>query len=528
MCKCEKKKGTGMRKIKEVLRLHAKGKFSFRKIGKSCNLSPSTVSKIVSNAEKYGFSWPLLQNIDYEEVRCKLLGVDTNSFSSSAKLAENSSFQLKMEDIAKELSRKGVTLKLLWEEYSETGKLDYSYSHFCALFNDWQGKNKEPSIRFDYKAGETLFIDWAGQKIAYRDHQTGQEKSAYLFVAVLGASNYTYASVFTDMRLPNWIAAHEEALDYFAGVPEILVPDNTKTAVSNSCNYDPELNPTYRDFAKHYGTVIIPARPKRPQDKAKVEKGVQIAEQRILAALRNYQFLSFDQLKKTVGEKLEELNHRPFSIMEGSRYTLFHELESKALKPLPQDRFEFGKWLRGKVHDDYHIQADSHYYSVPHQYIGHYVDVNLTRDTVQVYLDEQRIAIHKRSFLKGKATTDKAHLAPRHSAYLAQSVDSIRQRAEQVGPNCLLVINALLDNMPRPEMAFRSCQGILRLAKKHTADRAEQACRKAHGVGMCNYRTINNILANHLEDDDLTFQFKATGQHKNIRGKNYYSARKDN
>lgn len=521
MCKCEKKKGTGMRKVKEVLRLHNEyGNLSFRQIAASCNLSATTVGKIICNAKTLGVGWPLPLEIDYDQLRRKLLGIADKPVAGLEKLQNGRDEFVDLADVSRELSRKGVTLKLLWEEYQQSGCLPYSYSHFCALYNQWKKRHSESSCRFEHKAGEKLFVDWAGQKISYQEN--GEKREACLFVGVLGASNYTYASVFRDMKLSNWIAAHEEALNYFGGVTEIVVPDNTKTAVIKSCKYDPDLNPTYREFAEHYGMVVMPARSGKPKDKAKVEQGVQMSERWILAALRNHQFLSFGQLKEAVKEKLNELNQRPFSKMDGNRHSLFLELEKNVLKPLPVSKFQFGDWLTAKVHRDYHIQADKHFYSVPYQYKDHEVGVLLRKDRVEIYYNEERIAFHQRSFLKGKATTDKNHMPPKDYFYTTQSVNDIKERAGQIGQNCLLAVIRLLETMPRPEMAFRSCYGILRLGKKYSSARLEKACFRACELDMCNYRTINNMLANAMEDESLPFLATKSIRHGNIRGKNYY------
>jgi len=509
------RKGTGMRKIREVLRLRFEHGLSARQIAASCRLSPSTVGRIVDGASKAGITWPLPEGYDENDLRNRI-------YHNSEGGVEDSSRPLPdMEKVARELSRKGVTLKLLWEEYFRNHPDGYSYNQFCVHFRRWRGSRKEPTARFDHKAGETMFVDWSGGHFEYRTEKgTGK---ASLFVATLGASNYTYASVFPDMRSPSWIRGHVEAFEYFGGVPEVICPDNVKTGVVSCCRYDPELNPSYQELAEHYGTVVIPARPGKPRDKGKVENGVQFAQRWIMAALRNVTFLSFGELKKAVRRKVDELNDRPFSKMEGSRRGAFESLERDALRPLPSSAHSFGEWKTLTVHEDYHVQAGNHYYSVPYRHIGHRVEARLTDSIVEIFRNGERIALHQRSFEKGKATTLKEHMPPQHFHFISQTVNSYLDKAEKIGPKCAAAVDGIVHSFPRPEMAFRSCQGVMRLARKHGPERLERACAKALEAGACKYRTIEGILENRLENTAIFPSSKRqVGPHRNLRGGDYY------
>ena len=520
------RKGTSMRKLEEVLRLCGAG-LSIRQIGLSCGLSPSTVSKILKNANELGLKYPVEMSelAKYRELLIKCNNnKDGNCFNGNGvEEKEKEKEELCFEEIWKEKMRKGVTLKLLWEEYRESGKMPYSCSHFCALYKEWKENCQDIRLRFEYKGGEKCFVDWAGQRIKYFDMESNCEKEAYLFVGVLGASNYMYAGVYKDMQIYSWIKGHEDMLKYFGGVPEIIVPDNTKTAVVRSNYYDPDLNPSYRELSEHYGFIILPARSGKPRDKGKVEKAVQEGERRILAALRNMQFKSFEELSRCVSEKLEELNNRAFSKMSGSRASVFEEVEKGNLKSLPCCGFDFGKWQKAKVHNDYHIQVENHYYSVPYRYIGKTVDVRISGDTVEIYFEGERISLHKRSYQKGKATTERSHRPPKHNGYLERTVELMKERGYQIGGYCGRVIEKILSEMPHPEMGFRSCEGIFRLGKLYGKERTEKACCKAYSIGISNYRTIRNILENGMEEEDDALTIVRSGMHGNIRGKKYYA-----
>jgi transposase len=508
------RKGTSMRKVKETLRLHFTADLSLRQIAESCGIAPATAGNIIKRAISSGITWPLA-DISNEELRCRLFGPKTSTTTGRSMPG--------MKYLSDELKKKSVTLKLLWEEYRLSEPDGYSYSQFCDIFKRWRDCNLPPSMRMIHKAGEKMFTDWAGQTIEYFEH--GESCKAYLFVSALGASNYTFAQVYPDMKQQNFLSGHIESFEYFEGVPEITVPDNPRTAVTKTCLYDPELNPAYQELASHYDTVVLPARSRHPRDKAKVENAVQYAERWILAALRKMQFLSFGELKTAVRAKLEELNNRSFQKMEGSRKEIFERMERAALKPLPFHRFSSGEWKKVKVHIDYHVQLDNHYYSVHHRHIGKEVEARLTGSTVEIFLDGTRLALHKRSYEKGKATTLEEHMPEAHHMTINVNREYLISKAEKIGPFTAECAGVMMDSMPRPEMAFRSCQGVIRMASKYGRERLERACHRALQLRDCRYRSISSMLKNNLEELDLPVNQVKVSNHYNLRGRNYYTQR---
>ena len=503
-----------MRKTREIIRLHATTELSRRQIAQSCGVSPTSVGKILSLARAAGLGWPLPELSDSELAR--------RLHDRGAELGAGRPLP-DFVQVAGELRRKGVTLRLLWEEYRRNQPEDgYRYSQFCEYFRRWR-RAQSPTMRFEHKAGEKAFVDWAGATLRWTDGKTGSEQKAYLFVAVLGASNYTYAEVFRDMSLPSWTRAHVGAFEWFGGVPALIVPDNTKTAVTRPCRYDPELNPTYQQLAEHYGTAVLPARVKKPRDKAKAENAVQNASRWIVAALRDQQFLSFGQLRQAVRTKLGELNDRPFSKMEGSRRSVFEHQEAPALKPLPGTPFNFGVWRKASVYIDYHIQFDSHYYSVPYRYVGQQIDVRLTDSCVEAFHDGLRIAAHPRSFVRGKASTLPEHRTQAQRQMIEQSAEDLVCQAESIGPRCAEALREIQGSYPHAEMSFRGCQGILRLARRYSRERLEAACSRALEHGICRYKTVRNMLENRREGSDPQ-KLPPPIKHRNIRGGSYYGA----
>jgi len=348
-----------MRTIREILRLKWEKKLSTQKIAQSCNIARSTIRDYLERARIAGLSWPLPPDLDDGRLEVLL-------FSSVSTERPGKRGLPAMEHIRKELTRKGVTLRLLWLEYRQANPDGYQYSQFCLRYHRWCDR-LDVSLRQTHRAGERLFVDYAGQTIPVANPATGQTREARLFVATLGASSYTFARAAFSEDLPSWIEAHVRAFAFFGGVPEILVPDNLKSGVTRPCTYEPDINPTYQEMARHYGTVVIPARVARPRDKAKVESAVQVAERWILAALRNHTFFSIEELNLAVAEKLRELNNRPFQKMEGTRRSLFESIDRPALKPLPSAAYEYAEWRKARVNIDYHIEVDGHYYSVPYQ-----------------------------------------------------------------------------------------------------------------------------------------------------------------
>lgn len=388
-------KGISMRKIKTLLRLHHESKLSQHQIANSLHVSVGVVNKYLKRAKSAGLSWPLPVEYDDEALlKEQLQGVAKKPLTTSS--------NIDFAYIHQELKRKNVTLQLLWEEYRSTVLYSVSYPHFCLLYRNY--KNTQPhSMRQTHKAGDKAFIDYAGQTVDIIDYDTGEIRAAQIFVGILGASNYTFAEATFTQQLPDWIASHRRMFEFFNGVPALIVPDNLKSGINKSCRYEPDINPTYADFIEYYGTAVLPARPAKPKDKAKVENAVLIVERWILARLRNQTFFSLAQLNCVIRELIRELNNRPFKKLPGCRLSAFEEIDKPALKPLPVYPYEFTYFKKGRVHIDYHVQLDSHYYSVPYQYIGKEIECRYTSTRVECWYQGKQIAIHVRSYKKGKS-----------------------------------------------------------------------------------------------------------------------------
>jgi transposase len=373
----------------------------------------------------------------------------------------------------------------------------------------------------DYKAGEKLFVDFAGDEILI--HDGSGTTPAYLFVATLGASNYTYAEAVASEDLPSWISCHVHAFEFFGAVAAITVPDNTKTAVTHPCRYEPDLNPTYQEMAVHYGTTVIPARVRKPRDKPKVESAVLIAERWIIAALRNHTFFSIGELNRAVREKLEEYNSRPLQKLKVSRKELFETIDRPAMKALPERRYEYAEWGKPRVNIDYHVQLDRHYYSVPYQLRGQLVDASLTATTVEIFFKGKRVASHLRSYVPWKYTTLAAHMPESHKRYLEWTPSRIIRWAAKTGPSAEALVTEIMERKPHPEQGFRSCLGIMRLGRRYGEERLEAACARALLLKAYSYKTVESILKHHLDGKELPGQRSSLSvTHDNIRGTTYY------
>jgi len=378
-------------------------------------------------------------------------------------------------------------------------------------------------MRISHKGGEKVFVDYAGQTASVVDPNTGEVRQAQIFVGVLGASSYTYAEAHWSQDLPNWISAHVRMFAFFGGVPEIVVPDNLKAGVKHPCRYEPDLNPTYQDLAQHYGTAVVPARIRKPKDKAKAEVGVQVVERWILARLRNRTFFSLADLNQAIHELLDELDAKLMKHLGRSRRELFETLDQPALKPLPELPYEFATWKKARVNIDYHIEFEKHYYSVPYTLIHEEVYVRATERTIEIFFKNRRIASHRRTNARGRHTTISEHMPPSHQKYQEWSPDRFTRWAQTIGPHTAQLVQALLDSRKHPQQAYRSCMGILRLAKRYGEDRLEAACRRALPAGIHSYKGVKNILDAKL--DQVEPEEPATvvpTDHENIRGQAYY------
>lgn len=507
-----------MRKVGEVLRLSWGGKLSPRMVARSCGIGRTTVREYLQRAARAGLSWPLPADLSEEELEALLFPPRVSPTNAPRPLPD-------WQAVHAELRRKGVTLFLLWEEYKGVHPDGYGYSRFCELYRQWAGK-LPVWMRQEHKAGEKLFVDYAGMTMVVTDRETGKGREAQIFVATLGASNYTYAEATWTQTLPDWIASHVRAFAFFGGAPQLVVPDNLRSGVSRACRYDPEVNWTYAELAAHYNTAVLPTRVRKPQDKAKVEAGVQGVERRILAKLRNRTFFSLAELNQAIAQLLSEYNQRPFQQLEGSRLTQFLAVDKPALKPLPTTRYEYAEWVKARVSLDYHIRADEHYYSVPYQLVKEVVHARLTDTTVEIFLNGKRVASHFRSHKKHQHTTNTQHMPRGHRAHAEWTPERVINWVGKAGPATAEVAECIIASRPHPEQGFRACMGIKRLGEEYGTDRLEAACKRALAIQSPTYTSVNSILAQGLERKPLPNQqpnaTKPPIEHENVRGADYY------
>lgn len=506
-----------MRKIREMLRLRWGLKRSLRETGRSCGVGATTVHDVLMRATATGLTWPVPDELDDAALEARLYPPVTAPREHA------------LPDFAvlyRELKQRGVTLELLWQEYRqqhpETG---YGYSRFCDLYRAWRAQ-LDLVMRQEHRAGEKLFVDYAGMTMEVVDAQTGAITEHPIFVGALGASNFTYAEAGAGQDTRSWVQAHIGAYEYIGGVPAITVPDNLKAGVTRPDFYDPELNPSYRELAAHYGTTIIPARVRHPRDKAKVENAVQQVERWVLAPLRHQQFFSLAELNRAIRERLEWLNDRPFSVLDGSRRSLWQELDRPALQPLPTRRFELPEWkTHVGVNIDYHLEFERHLYSVPYQLVGQRVDVRATATVVEIFHKGRRVASHLRSSVRGRFTTDAAHRPDAHRRYAEWTPSRLIRWAEKVGPETAALIEEILRRKPHPEQGFRSGLGVLRLVQRYGAPRVESACRRARAIAAPSYRSVQSILKTGLDSQPVAPpppSAAASPDHEHIRGSHYY------
>jgi len=504
-----------MRKIKEVLRLQAAG-HSNRAIAQSLSLSHSTVRQYLGRASAAGLSWPLPAELSDSALEARLFPPAAPSHTERA-LPDWSHIQ-------REVRRNGVTLQLLWLEYKEAHAEGLQYSQFCERYRQWKGR-VDRVLRQEHKAGEKVFVDFAGHTVEVICRETGEVRDAQIFVGVLGASSYTYAEALESQELSEWTHAHVRMYEFFGGVPRLTVPDNLKSGVRQACYYEPDVNPTYQELAAHYGTTVLPTRVAKPRDKAKAEVGVQVVERWILARLRNHTFFSFTELNREIRRLLEALNDRPFQKIEGSRRTLFETLDRPALQPLPGARYEYAQWKKARVNIDYHIDVLGHYYSVPHLLVRQSVEARIGHRTVEIFHDGRRVAAHVRGRRKGGHTTDAAHRPKSHQKHLEWTPSRLIRWAEQTGPHAAALVEQILIGRPHPEQGYRACLGLLRLGQRHGADRLEAACQRALSIRGISYRSVKSILQSGLDRMPLETQttLSLPQAHENVRGADYYA-----
>jgi transposase len=507
-----------MRKISEVLRLRFELSFGYRQIAQSCLIGVGTVHEYLKRAEAAGLRWPLPDGMTETKLDEMLFGrrdaaVPDRAVPDFAALHE----QLR--------THKHLTLQLLWEEYRETQPDGYGYSRFCELYNRYR-RTLDVVLRQEHVPGEKIFVDWAGDTVPIHNRSDDQIQPASLFVSVLGFSSYTYAEATRDEQMEAWLGAHMHALEYYRGAPRLVIPDNTKTGVTKACRYDPDINPTYQDFALHYGMGVVPARPYKPRDKAKVESGVLVAERWILAALRHRTFHSVVEANAAIRELLEKLNHRPFRKREGSRASLFHDFEHATLRPLPAEPFDLSQWSRARVNIDYHVAVDTNFYSVPYHLVHELVEVRTTATTVEIFHRGDRVASHIRGRDHGKAITNDEHRPKSHLAHLEWPPSRMVNWASKIGPHTAQLFERILGDKPHPEMGYRGCLGIIRLSKKYSPERVEAAAERAVLTGACRYKSVKSILEKSLDRQPLNGAAAAAApapvNHDNVRGAEYF------
>jgi transposase len=507
-----------MRQIREVLRLRFEKNMSGRQIGQALGIGRTTAQEYLQKAQEAQLTWPLPEELNDDELQ-KLL-FDTPALKNEKATIRPLPDSLR---IHQELRKKGVTLQLLWEEYQQANPKGYKYTQFCEHYHRW-ANTLEPVMRQSHKAGEKLFVDYAGMTMGVVDRSTGEIKEAQIFVAVLGASNYTYVEATWTQELPNWISSHVRAFEFFGGVPELLVPDNLKSGVVTAHRYEPYLNPTYQEMAQHYQAAILPARPIKPRDKAKVEVGVQGVERRILAPLRNRTFFSLHELNEALWELLAAYNQRSFQKLSGSRKILFETLEKPALTALPQRPYEFAAWKKARVNIDYHVEVDHHYYSVPYQLLHQQVEVRLTAGAVEIFHHGKRVASHARSHQNHSHTTVSEHMPQSHREYAEWTPVRLAQWAGESGEATKAVVEKIMGRYSHPQQGFRPCLGIMRLGKKYGKDRLEAACRRVLRLAIPRYRHIESILQSGMDQLPLEEAPPVLPAlvHEYVRGAAYY------
>jgi transposase len=450
--------------------------------------------------------------------------LESHLYPSTVKSSPRQLAQPDWQALHDELTKhKKLTLMLLWQEYKEGFPAGYQYSQFCERYRQWR-KKLDRSMRQEHRAGEKFFVDYSGQTMPITDALTGEVLAAQVFLGVMGSSNQTFAEVTWSQTLADWTGSHARAFTFLGAVPHCIVPDNLLSAVSKPCRYEPDINPTYAELADHYGTAIVPARVRRPKDKAKAEGGVLIAQRFILASLRNRTFFSLAEANIAIRERLVLLNNRPFRKLPGCRQSRFEEIDRPAMLPLPATPYQYAQWKKARVHIDYHIELDGHFYSVPHRLVKEQVDVRYTETTVECFAKGNRVASHRRSFIKGKHTTAPEHMPKAHREYASWTPQRIISWAAQTGPATAQVVEMILSRKAYAEHGFRSCMGVISLAKRYSKERLEAACERAVAINGATYKSIKSILENNLDQQLLSKQMNPPPViHKNLRGKIYYN-----
>lgn len=506
-----------MRTIGEVLRLRLEKELSTRAVARACGIGRTTVSEYVTRYRASGVGWPLPPDLDDE-------GLEDLLFPSAPEVPDSERPVPEWAEVRQELREKGVTLELLWQEYKQEHPDGFQYSWFCQRYREWVGE-LDLVMRQEHKPGEKLFVDYAGQTVPIHSRLSGEVREAQIFVAVLGCSNYTYAEATWTQSLPDWTSSHVRAFDFLGGVPEIVVPDNLKSAVDRPHRYEADVNLTYLELAEHYGVAVIPARVRKPRDKSKAELGVQLVERWILAALRKRMFFNLSELGVAIQELLVKLNNRSFKKLPGTRRSHFEATDKPVLNSLPPERYVFSEWKVVRVGMDYHVEFDQHYYSVPHEFVRRKVEIRATANTIEVLRKGKRVASHQRSAEIGGQTTVEDHMPRSHREHRGWTLAKLRAWTEKTGLATAAMVEEILESRAHPQQGLRSCVGLHSLSRHYGEDRLEAACRRAQAIGTDSLRSIESILKSGLETHELavTEDDDVPLDHDNIRGSAYYA-----
>lgn len=500
-----------LRMIKDVIRLKWEGNLSHEQIACALGVSKGVVSKYVGLAAAAGLDWETARDWDERQIAARIL---------PRAAANEAVVHPDWGRVHLEMGRKGVTLMLLWEEYvaSYPESRTWRYTQFCKHYKDYVRTLKR-SMRQTRRAGEKLFIDFAGSTVPLTDGSR-----AHVFVAAMGASSYTFACATEAERLEHWVDSLVRSFEFYGGVPQLVVPDQPRAVVSQPDRHEPDVHRTLQDLAQHYGTSILPARPRKPQDKAPVESAVQVVTRWILARLRHRSFDTVAEVDRAIAELLPMLNDRPFQKLPGSRSSVFAELDRPALQLLPANRYEFARFKTVKVGPDYHVEVDKHFYSVSHALVGQELEARITMRAVEVLLRGSRVASHVRSSKKWEYTTLPEHMPASHRAHLEWTPQRLIDWGSHIGVACGEVVTRLLRQYKHPEHGYRSCLGMLSLAKRYGKDRLEAACERALVLGVCRYRHVRDLLRNNrdrLQPGPAQSDW-VSPPHDNLRGPGYY------
>jgi len=505
-------KRTTMRKIRDVLRLRLSAGLSIREISRSTKISVGGIAKLLAKATALELSWPLPDDLDDNRL--------ANLFYPAADTRTSRRYQMPdWPAIHLELKRPHMTKQLLWEEYTQQyPNRCYSYSQFCDRYRRWRGKQKR-SMRQHHRAGEKCFVDYGGSTVSIINGSTGEIREAQIFVATLGASNYTFAEATWTQSLPDWLGSHVRMMEFYGGCTDMVVPDNLRSGVSRACRYDPDLNPSYQQWAEHYLVAVVPARPYKPKDKAKAENSVLVVQRWILARLRHHSFFSLAELNQCIRALLEDLNNRPFKQLPGCRRSAFEQLDRPALKPLPRHPYQYVAIKPVKVNIDYHVQYEVHCYSVPHQYVGERLELHASDTLVEAYFRRQLVATHPRKYTPG-FTTNPAHMPKRHREHQKWSPGRLKRWAGDIGPDTQTWVSDQFEQRMHPEQAYRVCLGLLNLSKQYSTTRLNAACRIANKAGLVRLKQVKAILKSNRDQlpEQLSLAAELPQDHENVRG----------